>query len=134
MTPDQMFESFRQASASSLQMQSDMFKQWAQQLPWPVKGTGASVDWVQRLQARWVEFTGDLLSQQRASLDVTYKLAIQIMDQMSRLSATQSPEEQGRRMEEMRSKVFETFKQQSDAQLREFQKTAEKWFGGPSKD
>jgi hypothetical protein len=30
--------------------------------------------------------------------------------------------------EELRSKMFETFKEQSDAQFREFQKSAEKWF------
>jgi hypothetical protein len=133
MTPDQMFESFRRASVSSLQMQQEMLKQWTQQWPWPAGSwpagsTGVSMDWVQRLQARWTEFTSELLTRHRESLDTMYKLAIQLLDQMSRLYESKSPEEYSRGMEEVRGKMFEAFKEQSDTQLREFQKTAEKWF------
>ena len=131
MTPDQMFESFRKASLSSLQMQQEMFKQWAQQWPW-MQGAagiaGAPAEWAQRVQTRWIEFTGELLNRHRESLDTMYKLAIQMMDQMTRLHESKNSEEYTRGMEEIRSKMFDTFKEQSDAQLREFQKTAEKWF------
>jgi hypothetical protein len=128
MTPDQMFESFRKASVSSLQMQQEMFKQWTQQWPWPMSATGGSVDWAQRLQSRWVEFTSEMLTRHRESLDTMYKLAMQMLEQSSRLSESKSPEEYTRGMDEVRTKMFETFKEQSDAQMREFQKTAEKWF------
>lgn len=131
MTPDQMFENFRKASLSSLQMQQEMFKQWTQQWPWPQGAAGAAgapADWVQRVQTRWIEFTGELLNRHRESLDTMYKLAIQAMEQMSRLHESKSSEEYTRGMEDLRSRMFDTFKEQSDTQLREFQKTAEKWF------
>lgn len=128
MTPDQMFDSFRKASMTSMQMQQEMFKQWTQQWPWPGGGAGGSMDWAQRLQSRWVEFTTDMLNRHRESLDTMYKLAIQMMEQVSRLSESKSPEEYNRGMEEMRGKMFETFKEQSDTQMREIQKSAEKWF------
>jgi hypothetical protein len=133
MTPDQMFENFRKASMSSLQMQQEMFKQWTQQWPWPTSGAGMPADWAQRMQSRWIEFTGELLNRHRDSLDTMYKLAIQMMDQMSRLHESKSSEEYARGMEDLRSKMLETFKEQSDSQLREFQKTAEKWFDVLSK-
>ena len=128
MTPDQMFENFRKASMSSLQMQQEMFKQWTQQWPWSQGAAGMPTDWAQRVQSRWIEFTGELLNRHRESLDTMYKLAIQMMDQMSRLHESKTSEEYGRGMEDLRTKMFDTFKEQSDAQLREFQKTAEKWF------
>ena len=55
---DQLFESFRKASESSLQAQQEMFKQWMQQWPVsPAAGTGASPEWANNLQKRWLEST-----------------------------------------------------------------------------
>jgi len=53
---------------------------------------------------------------------------IQLIDLASRFYESKSPDEYRRGMEEVRTKMFEVFKDQSDAQLRDFQKTAEKWF------
>lgn len=129
MTPDQVFESFRRASVSSLQMQQELFKQWMQQWPsMPVNVAGVSADWVQKLQKRWFEFTTESLGRQRELLDSTYKSVIQIMEQASHLSESKTPEDYRRVSEELRQKTFETFKEQSDTQFREFQKSAEKWF------
>jgi hypothetical protein len=128
MTPDQILESFRKASVSSLQLQQELFKQWTQQWPWPLNTTGGAVDWMQNLQRRWGEFTSESLNRHRESLDTFYKVAIQLIEQASRLHDSKSPEEYRRGMEDVRSKMLETFKGQSDAQLREFQKTAERWF------
>lgn len=127
MTPDQMFESFRRASVSSLQLQQEMFKQWTGQWPWAVNTAGGSVDWIQQLHRRWAEFASESLDRHRESLDAMYKAAIQALAQSSHLYESKSPEEYRRGIEEMRSKMFETFKNQSDAQLQQFQKTAEKW-------
>jgi hypothetical protein len=128
MTLDQMFESFRRASVSSLQMQQDMFKQWTQQWPIGQNGTGISPEWMQTLQKRWVQFTLESLNRHRELLDSMYKSLIQVVEQASHLSESKSPEEYRRTTEDLRHKMFETFKDQSEAQLREFQKSAERWF------
>jgi hypothetical protein len=128
MTPDQIFESFRRASMSSFQLQQEMWKQWTGQLPWTANAAGGSADLIQQLQKRWAEFAGESLDRHRESLDAMYKLAIEAIAQTSHLYESKSPEEYRRGVEEMRTKMFETFKNQSDAQVREFQKTAEKWF------
>lgn len=128
MTPDQMFESFRRASVSSFQLQQEMWRQWTGQLPWTANPFGGSTDWIQQVQRRWAELANDSVDRHRELLDAMYKLATQSLAETSHLYASRSPEEHRRGIEEMRSKMLETFKNQADAQLRELQKAAEKWF------
>jgi hypothetical protein len=129
MMLDQMFESFRRASVSSLQMQQELFKQWTQQWPTaPLNVAGVSADWVQKTQKRWFEFTSESLNRQREMIDTMYKSVIQFVEQASHLSESKTPEDYRRTTEELRHKMFETFKEQADAQFRDFQKSAEKWF------
>ena len=126
---DQMFDTFRKTSASFLQMQQELFKQWIQQWPAvPMEVAGASADWMQKLQKRWFEFTTESLNMHRELLDSMYRAGIQIMEQAFRLSESTNPDEYRREVAELRRKMFETFKGQSEAQFREFEKEAEKWF------
>lgn len=124
---DQIFESFRKASESSLQMQQDVFKQWTQQ--WqaaPTSATGASTEWARDLQKRWVDLTLEMLNDHRTSLDNAYKSAIQAVEQTFRVSEAKSPEDYRKVAEDLGRKLFETFKQQSETQFREFQKWSER--------
>ncbi len=125
---DQMFDSFRKASESSLQMQQEMFKQWAPQWPsMPLNAAGASAEWTRTLQKRWIEFMTDALNNQRESIDAMYKSGIQVIEQGFRLSEAKSPDDYRRMVEELWRKMFEISKNQSETQLREFQKGVEKW-------
>jgi hypothetical protein len=129
MTMDQYFETFRKASVSSLQMQQEMFRQWMQQWPsTPWSAFGGSTEWLQRLQKRWMEVTAESLNRHRESLDSMYKSVIALIEQSLRLSESKTPEDYRSTVEELRHKMLETFKEQSEAQLREFQKDTEKWF------
>jgi hypothetical protein len=129
MTMEQMFESFRRASLSSLQIQQEMFKQWTQQWPsTPWNAAGLSTDWVQTAHKRWMEFTTESLNRHRESLDAMYRSLIQLLEQATRLSDAKTAEDYRKTTDELRQKMFETFKDQSEAQLREFQKGAERWF------
>ena len=126
---DQMFDTFRKSSASFLQMQQELFKQWAQQWPAvPMEVAGASADWTQKLQKRWVEFTTESMNMHRELLDSMYKAGIQITEQAFRLSESTNPEDYRREVTDLRRKMFETLKGQSEGQLREFEKEIERWF------
>jgi hypothetical protein len=126
---DQVFEAFRKASASFVQMQQDLFKQWTQQWPTvPLEIAGASGEWLQKFQKRWLEFTTDSLNMHRQSLDSMYGAAIEIMSQAFKLSESTTPEDYQRATGDLRRKIFETFKAQSESQLREMEKEVEKWF------
>jgi hypothetical protein len=126
---DQMFDTFRKASESSLQMQQEMFKQWAQQWPtMPLNAAGVSADWVRTFQKRWIDFETGLLNKHRESLDTMYKSGIHFIEQSFRLTEAKSPEDYRRMVEELWRKVFTVYKDQSESQLRDFQKAVEEWF------
>jgi hypothetical protein len=129
MTLDQMLETFRRASESSLQIQQDMLKQWTQQ--WastPMNAADVSAEWGQKLQKRWTEMFTESLDWQRETLDSTYRSMSQMFEQAFRLVESKSPEDYRRASEDLRRKTFETFKEASEVQLREFQKRTEKAF------
>jgi hypothetical protein len=128
MTLDQMFENFRKASTSSWQFQQDMLKQYAQQWPWSANTVAEPTEWAQQVQKRWTEFASETLDRSKESLEVLYKLTVELIEMASRVRDAKSPDEYRRGVEEVRAKMFDVFKEQSDAQLRDFQKTAEKWF------
>ena len=128
MTPDQIFESFRRASGSSLQLQQEIWKQWTGQMPSAANGAAGATDWIQQIPKRWAEFASESLDRHRELLDAMFKLATEALAQTAHLYESRSPEEYRKGIEEMRNKMFETFKSQSDAQLRELQKASEKWF------
>jgi hypothetical protein len=131
MTPDQIFETFRKTATSSWQMQQEMLKQYTQQ--WASFGTpGGSTDWSQ-LQKRWSEVSNEYMTKSRESLDATYKLVTQFMELAARVTESKNPDEYRAGLEEARTKMYDAIKDQSETSLREFQKTAEKWFEGVSK-
>jgi hypothetical protein len=134
---DQLFESFRKASESSLQAQQEMFKQWVQQWPTaptgpmspmsPMSPTGASPEWTATFQKRWIEATTEGLNKHRELLDSAYKAGIQIIEQSFRVSDAKSPDEYRRLVEDLWRKLSEALKEQSEAQFRAFQKASERW-------
>jgi hypothetical protein len=126
---DQMFETFRKASESSLQMQQEMFKQWAQQWPsMPLNAAGVSTEWVLTFQKHWVEFVTDSLNKHRESVDSMYKAGIQVIEETCHLSEAKTPDEYRRMVEDLWRKLITIYKDQSESQLRDFQKGVEKWF------
>jgi hypothetical protein len=126
---DQMFDCFRKASESSLHLQQEMIKQWAQQWPtMPLNAAGTSAEWFQAFQKRWIEFMADSLDKHRESLDSTYRSGIQVIEQSFRLSEAKTPDDYRRMVEELWRKAFTVYKDQSESRLRDFQKDVEKWF------
>ncbi len=125
---DQMLENFRRASESSLRMQQEMFNQWVPQWPpAPLNASGGSAYDVETLQKRWIECIANCLNQHRESIDSMYKSGIQLIEQAFRVSEAKTPDEYRRLVEELWRTMFEISKNQSETQLREFQKGVQKW-------
>ena len=125
---DKFFETFRKAAESSLRAQQDMFKQWA--MPWPYSAPTTpfmATDWSETLQKRWLESTTEALNSHREFLNSLYKSSIQMLEQSVRMTGAKSPEDYQRTLEDLWQKMSESFKEQSEAQMREFQKAAERW-------
>jgi hypothetical protein len=124
---DQILELSRKAAESSLQMQQVMFKHLTQAVSSP-GAAGISADWPGTIQKRLGEFTIDTLNKQRAALDSTYRVGIQAIEQVSRLSEVKSTEDGVHAAEDVWRKAFDAMKGQVETQLHDLQSFAEKSF------
>ena len=119
---DQMFDAYRKASESWLQVHQDMLKHSGQQ--WmsssPTNAAGAA-DWNRTLQRRGVELLVEFLNRNRESLDMVYRSMIHLLEQTSRMSEAKSPEEFRRLVEDAWRSWFESVKTQSETQFRDVQ-------------
>ncbi len=125
---NQLFEDFSKASESSLQMQQEMLKVWTQQWLSSSNTTGISAEWARTLEKRWIELAIEMLNKHKEGLQSTYSSGIQAIEQTFRLSEAKSSEESRRMVEDLWRQLLKTSMDQSEAQLREFRKMAEKSF------
>lgn len=123
---DQLFETYRRASESWLQVQQDTFRavmrQWLTVSP---NAAGPTTEWSRTLQKRYLDLTVDALSRQRESLDGLYKSGIQLVEQASRLSESKSTDDYRKGMEDLWRQWFDSVKTQSESQFRD----AQSWAG-----
>jgi hypothetical protein len=125
---EQLFESLRKASESSLMGQKQLFDQWAQQWPSPpLGGAGAGTEWVNTVRKRWTDSLSEGLNRHREIFDSTYRNGIQLIEQALHVSDVKSGDEYRRSIEDLWRKVSDTAKDQVENQLRELHKTAERW-------
>jgi hypothetical protein len=122
---DLLFESFRKASESSMQVPMDIIKNLTQQMP---SASGAGMEWSKSFQKRWAEFALDSLNKHRESLDSTYRSGIQLIEQTFRVSDVKSSADYQKIVEGLWQKLLDVFKEQSEAQVRELQTWAAKSF------
>jgi hypothetical protein len=121
---DLLFESFRKASESSMQVPMDMIKTLTQ-LP---SSAGAGMEWSQTFQKRWAELAVESLNKHRESIDSTYRSGIQLIEQTFRISDVKSSADYQRTVEELWRKLLDVLKEQSEAQIRDLQTWAAKSF------
>jgi len=122
---DLLFESFRKASESSMQVPMDIIKNLTQQLP---TASGAGMEWSKTFQKRWAEFAIESLNKHRESLDSTYRTGIQLIEKTFRVSDVRSSADYQKIVEELWAKLLDVFKEQSETQVRELQAWAAKSF------
>jgi hypothetical protein len=124
---DLVFEHFRRTTESALQMQRDFLRHWSQQwLSGPLITASQSTAWYQSLQRRWLELTISVLHRNRQALDAAYRSGIELFEQLSRLTGASSAEETREIMEGFWRKLFDIFRVQSEAQLRDLREWSEK--------
>jgi hypothetical protein len=122
---DLLFESFRKASESSMQVPMDILKNVTQQLP---GASGAGMEWSKGVQKRWAELAIEGLKKHRESMDSAYRSGIQLIEQTFRISDVKSPADYQRTVEDLWQKLLDVLKEQSEAQLRDLQTWATKSF------
>lgn len=119
---DQLLDSFRRMSESTMQAQQDMMRSWTHQWLTPPTGSGPSNDWTRSYQNRFVELTVETLNRHRESLDVAYRAGIKALEETFRVSDSKSPDDYRRTAEELWRKLFDAFRTQYETQLQDLQK------------
>jgi hypothetical protein len=125
---DQVFESMRKATETTLQMQQEMFKKWLSLCPTVVAPSKpAWGEQVQKFQKKWAEVYEDALKKQRETLEAQLKAGLQIIEDAFRLAEAKDAEELRAKTVELWQKVFESLRQAYEAQTRDFQAVVCRW-------
>ena len=122
---DLLFESFRKASESSMQVPMDIIKNLTQQMP---SASGAGMEWSKTFQKRWAELAIESMNKHRESMDSTYRAGIQLIEQTFRISDVKSTADYQKTVEDLWQKLLDVLKEQSEAQIRDLQTWAAKSF------
>jgi hypothetical protein len=129
---DQVFDSFRKASESTLQMQQELFKQWTSQwstgMPSPAGTPAAWAEQAHTFQKRWLETVTELMNKHRESLDSQYKAGIKAIEEAFRVTEAKTPDDYRRLTEELWRRGFDSVKNSTESQLRDVQAAVQKWF------
>lgn len=131
---EQVLDSFRKATESSVQMQQEMMKKWVGL--WPTTMTapmfGANFP-LQQMQQKWTDAMTDLVKKQRELLEKSFKLGQENIEKAFKVSEAKTPEEMRAKTVELWQKCMESLRETSESQMREFQTATEKWLDLMSK-
>lgn len=131
---DQVLESFRKASESSLQAQQHLLEQWLQGFPAaPVGINGPSLASTVELQKRFRELATETLNKNRELLELAFKSAVRVVEQTSRISEAKSTKDYESRVEELWRELADTLKAQSDTLISALSSATNKLFELPTK-
>jgi len=130
---DQILDTYRKATESTMQFQQIMMRNWTQQ--WPqMPGLGLpnpGAAWMEQAhtaQKKWGETVVGMLDKHRESLDAQYRAGIRIIEDAFRTGEAKDPEQFRRLTEELWRHSFEALKAVTEDQIRECQSATKKWF------
>jgi hypothetical protein len=124
-----VMESMQKISASTAEIQQEMFKRWFGMWPAFPATPGFAAPFgeqFQRFQKRWTETVGDLLRRQRETVEARFKAGQQNLERAFHVGEAKSPEELRAKTIEFWQKCIESVRQTSEAQIRDFQVAVEK--------
>jgi len=124
---EQVFESLRTATTTSIQMQQEMFNKWASFWPGVASFAAGGTDQVQKAKKKWVELTTDMVKKQRETLEAQFNAGLKHIEESFRLAKAKDPEELRAKTVELWQKSVECMRQMYEAQLRDFQGAVVKW-------
>jgi hypothetical protein len=124
---NQVYENFRRATETTVQLQQEMFKTWINLWPGVPVTSPAWGEQVHRFQKRWGETVGDILKRQRDMTSANYKAGLKNIEKAFQLGESKTPEELRSKSIELWQKCFEDLGQVYEAQLRGFESAMEKW-------
>ncbi len=124
---EQVFDSFRKATESTLHMQQDFFRQCFSAWPAPPTPQAAVSERFQKFQKEWSKAAAEFLRKWQESWDRQYQVAMKALDEACHLGEAKDAAELRKKTEELWRKSFETLKEVAEAQMKDFQEAIAKW-------
>ncbi|MCA9213709.1 MAG: hypothetical protein KDB27_11615 [Planctomycetales bacterium] len=125
---DQVFENLQKATESSIKMQQDLFKNWMAAFPQaPTAAVPAPTDAIELWRHKWEELMADSLKRQKELVDKNYDAATKALESIFAVEDAKSPQDYQQKVTELYRQSFESLRQLSEAQMRDFKTATEKW-------
>ena len=121
------FNNLRQALESAVQLQQEMYKEWARLWPGLVQST---VDWnanIRKWQKEWATRTTGAMRKHLELVDHQYRVGIESLEAAFQVAAAKDPEEFRERCEALCRQALNLVKETSETQTRQFQEAMNKW-------
>jgi len=119
---------------SAFQMQQDLFKKWVALWPVPatpgtpgIPGSPATAGDPFAIQKKGLEIIGELIQKECETLEAQFKVGLKNIEEAFHLVKAKDPEELRAKAVEIWQKGFDTLRQTSETQARDFRNAAAKW-------
>jgi len=130
---DQVIESMRKATEATVKIQQEMFKKWISLWPGFAVGQVGCGEQAQQLQKKWAEVVTELVKRQQEAAEVQFKAGLETIEKTFQIGEVKDPEELRAKTIELWKHCFESLRQVSETQVREFQVAGQKWYDFVSK-
>ena len=127
---EQVYDSLRTATESSIHMQQEMFKTWIGMWPGvPAMGNGGGEPFkkYQKFQQKWAEFVADMVKKQREVMEAQFSAGLKNIEEAYRLAEAKGPEELHAKTVELWQKSFDCLRKAYEAQVHDFQAAVARW-------
>ncbi|MCA9191286.1 MAG: hypothetical protein KDB03_05980 [Planctomycetales bacterium] len=124
---EQVYENLQKATEASVKAQQEMFQKWMDAFPSVSTMPTLPTDLVAQWKKKWEATYSDLLKQQQELVNQNYEAGIKALGDIFNVSDAKTPVEFQQKVTELYRKSFDSLRQLSETQLREFKSAAEKW-------
>ena len=126
---EEAYDNLRKTAESTVEMQQDMFRQWAKM--WPGLEPPED-DWmarIQQFQKDWASTVNEMTQKHQETLEGQYRAGIESLDEAFRAHVVGSadPEEMRDRSATLCRNALELMKDTSETQMKQFQEVMSKW-------
>jgi hypothetical protein len=108
-------------------MQQDVFNKWVGLWASPTAFPSAFGEQAIQVQKKWGAFVGEVLERQRQTIEAQFRTGLENIEMAFKAGQAKSVEEMRGMSIELWRKCFDSVRQASEAQMRDFQAAMEKW-------
>jgi Skp family chaperone for outer membrane proteins len=124
---NEVFESFRRATAATVQLQQEMFRTWLSLWPGVPASSSSWSEQLQQFQKKWAEAVADIVKRQQEMTKAHFKAGVDNIAKAFQVGEAKSSEELRAKSVELWQKCFDDLQKVHEAQLRGFEMVMDNW-------